>query len=109
MGVETTGSLWEPLDENLTHAGYPVLMLNPHQTASWASRLGLRAKTDGIDAHTLARGLLAGWARARTVPAELVHAPRPPDRTPRGPVHSPQAGPQPRHDELGNTLSQTVR
>src|SRR5262249_35502461 len=60
IGWESTGSLWEPLYDALVHAGYPVLLLNPHQTAAWATSLGLRAKTDGIDAHTLARGLLAG-------------------------------------------------
>jgi len=72
IGLESTGSLWEPLYDALMRAGYGVLLLNPHQTASWASSLGLRAKTDGIDAHTLARGLLAGWARASSVPDELV-------------------------------------
>jgi transposase len=61
LGLESTGSLWEPLYDALTQAGYTVLLLNPHQTASWAASLGLRAKTDGLDAHTLARGLLAGW------------------------------------------------
>ena len=54
-----------------------MLLLNPRQTASWASSLGLRAKTDGIDAQTLARGLLAGLARASTLPSEAVQALRP--------------------------------
>jgi transposase len=52
LGLEATGTLWEPLYETLTQAGYQVLLLTPRQTASWASSLGLRAKTDGIDAHT---------------------------------------------------------
>jgi transposase len=60
IGLEATGVLWEPLYEAVTQAGYSVLVLNPRQTSSWAASLGLRAKTDGIDAHTLARGLLAG-------------------------------------------------
>src|SRR3712207_6820892 len=64
VGVEATGCLWEPLYDALTQAGYQVLVLNPRQTASWAASLGLRAKTDGLDAQTLARGLLAGYARA---------------------------------------------
>ena len=59
IGLEATGVLWEPLYEAVTQAGYTVLVLNPRQTSSWAASLGLRAKTDGIDAHTLARGLLA--------------------------------------------------
>ena len=49
-----------------------MLVLNPRQTASWSASLGLRAKTDGIDAHTVARGLLAGLARASTLPSESV-------------------------------------
>ena len=74
MGWEATGPLGEPLYEHLTQAGYGVLLLNPRQTSSWASSLGRRAKTDGRDAQTLARGLLAGWARASTLPAESVQA-----------------------------------
>ena len=60
IGLEATGVLWEPRYEAVTQAGYTVLVLTPRQTSSWAASLGLRAKTDGIDAHTLARGLLAG-------------------------------------------------
>lgn len=63
IGLEATGTLWEPLYDTLTQAGYTVLVLNPRQTSSWAASLGLRAKTDGIDARTLARGLLAGYGR----------------------------------------------
>jgi transposase len=59
---------WEPLYDALTQAGYTVLVRNPRQTASWASSLGLHATTDNADALTLARGLLAGLARASTLP-----------------------------------------
>ena len=69
LGLEATGCLWEPLYEDLTQAGYTVLVLNPRQTVAWAASLGLRAKTDGIDAHTLARGLLA--ATPREAPSRL--------------------------------------
>jgi transposase len=72
VGVEATGCLWEPLYDALTAAGHAVLVLNPRQTANWAASFGLRAKTDGIDAHTLARGLLAGYAQGSTVPSEAV-------------------------------------
>jgi transposase len=44
IGLEATGQLWEPLYDALTQAGYTVLVLNPRQTASWASSLGLRAR-----------------------------------------------------------------
>ena len=40
IGLEATGSLWEPLYDILTQAGYAVLLLNPRQTAAWASSLG---------------------------------------------------------------------
>jgi transposase len=100
IGLESTGSRWEPLYDALTRAGYGVLLLNPHQTASWAASLGLRAKTDGIDAHTLARGLLAGWARASSVPDETVQALRTLTRTRRDLVASQSAARQRLHDEL---------
>jgi len=100
IGLESTGSLWEPLYDALVQAGYAVLLLNPHQTAAWAASLGLRAKTDGIDAHTLARGLLAGWARASTVPDETVQALRALTRARRDLVASHSAARQRLHDEL---------
>jgi transposase len=100
IGLESTGSLWEPLYDALTQAGYTAVLLNPHQTAAWATSLGLRAKTDGIDAHTLARGLLAGWARASSVPDETVQALRTLTRTRRDLVASQSAARQRLHDEL---------
>lgn len=81
---EATGPLWEPLYDALTQAGYTVLLLNPRQTAAWATSLGLRAKTDELDAHTLACGLLAGLARASTLPDETVQALRTLTRARRG-------------------------
>jgi transposase len=108
LGLESTGSLWEPLYDALTQAGYTVLLLNPHQTAAWATSLGLRAKTDGIDAHTLARGLLAGWARASTVPDETVQALRTLTRTRRDLVASQSAARQRLHDELVTVFPELV-
>jgi transposase len=108
IGLESTGSLWEPLYDALTQAGYQVLLLNPHQTASWAASLGLRAKTDGIDAHTLARGLLAGWARARSVPDETVQALRALTRAGRDLVENQSAARQRLHDELVTVFPELV-
>jgi transposase len=71
IGLGSTGSLWEPLYDWVTQAGYTVLLLNPHQTASWAASLRLRAKTDGIGAQTLARGLLADGREPVRCPMEL--------------------------------------
>ena len=100
LGLEATGSLWEPLYDTLTQAGYTILLLNPRQTASWATSLGLRAKTDGIDAHTLARGLLAGYARASVLPSEAVQSLRTLTRARRDLVQSQTAALQRLHDDL---------
>ena len=100
IGMEATGRLWEPLYDTLTQAGYQVLLLNPRQTASWATSLGLRAKTDGIDAHTLARGLLAGLARPSTLPSETVQSLRALTRARRDVVQTRAAARQRLHDEL---------
>ena len=100
IGLEATGVLWEPLYEAVTQAGYSILVLNPRQTASWAASLGLRAKTDGIDAHTLARGLLAGYARASTLPSEAVQSLRTLTRARRDLVQSQSAARQRLQDEL---------
>jgi transposase len=100
IGLEATGVLWEPLYEAVTQAGYSVLVLNPHQTSSWAASLGLRAKTDGIDAHTLARGLLAGYARASVLPSEALQSLRTLTRARRDLVQSQSAARQRLQDEL---------
>jgi transposase len=100
IGMEATGTLWEPLHDTLTRAGYAVLVLTPRQTSAWAASLGLRAKTDGIDAQTLARGLLAGYARASTLPSETIQALRALTRTRRDLIGSRTAARQRVHDEL---------
>ena len=109
IGLEATGSLWEPLYDILTQAGYAVLLLNPRQTAAWASSLGLRAKTDGIDAQTLARGLVAGWARGSTLPSEAVQALRALTRARRDLVQSRTMARQRLHDELVVLFPEFVR
>jgi transposase len=109
IGLEATGSLWEPLYETLTHAGYTVLLLNPRQTASWASSLGLRAKTDGIDAQTRARGVLAGWARGSTLPSATVQALRALTRARRDLIQSRTMARQRLHDELVVLFPEFVR
>jgi transposase len=98
IGLDATSALWESLYDLLTQAGYLVLVLNPRQTASWAESLGVRAKTDGIDALTLARGLLAGWARASTLPSEIVQSLRTLTRARRDLIQSRTATRQHLHD-----------
>lgn len=100
IGVEATGCLWEPLYDALTRGGYHVVVLNPRQTAAWAAGLGLRAKTDGLDAQTLARGLLAGYARPSVLPSETVQALRDLTRARRDLVQSQTAARQRLQDEL---------
>jgi transposase len=100
LGLEATGCLGAPLYEDLTRAGYTVLVLNPRQTVAWAASLGLRAKTDGIDAHTLARGLLAGYAQGSTVPSEVIQELRALTRARRDLVHAQAAAKQRVRDEL---------
>jgi transposase len=100
IGLEATGVLWEPLYERVTQAGYTVLILNPRQTASWAASLGLRAKTDGLDARTLAQGLLAGYGRASTLPSEAVQSLRTLTRARRDLVQSQSAARERLQDAL---------
>lgn len=100
IGVEATGCLWEPVHDALTRAGYGVVVLNPRQTAAWATALGLRAKTDGLDAQTLARGLLAGYGRASALPSETVQALRELTRARRDLIQSRTAARQRLRDEL---------
>lgn len=100
VGVEATGCLWEPLYEALIAAGFTVLVLNPRQTAAWATGLGLRAKTDGIDAQTLARGVLAGYARASELPSDVVQELRTLTRARRDLVEAQTAAKQRLRDEL---------
>ena len=109
IGLEATGPLWEPLHDALTAAGYAVLVLNPRQTASWASSLGLRAKTAALDAQTLALGLLAGLARASALPSEAIQALRALTRTRRDLVEDRPAARQRLHDELVVLFPEFVR
>jgi transposase len=100
IGVEATGCLWEPLYDALTQAGYRVLVLNPRQTAAQAAAQGLRAKTDRIDAQTLARGLLAGYGQGSTLPSDTVQALRSLTRARRDLVQTRSAAKQRLRDEL---------
>jgi transposase len=56
----------------LAERGYQLCLLHPRQTHQFAQRRGLRAKTDKLDASTIARVLLSGEARRGYVPTELI-------------------------------------
>jgi transposase len=72
IGMEATARY----SENLYHAreqrGYQLCLLHPGQTHQFHERQGVRAKTDRLDAMTIARVLLSGEARVGYIPSELV-------------------------------------
>jgi transposase len=53
--MEATGSYWMNLATTLTQAGFAVSVINPAQAHHFAKALLKRAKTDAIDAQTLAQ------------------------------------------------------
>jgi transposase len=52
--LEATGSYWMRLATSLARAGFAVSVINPAQAHHFARALLKQAKTDAIDAHTLA-------------------------------------------------------
>src|SRR5947208_13256216 len=69
---ETTSRYGENLYHFLESCGYQLCLLHPRQTHQFAQQRGLRAKTDKLDATTIARVLLSGEARRGYVPTELI-------------------------------------
>ncbi len=53
--MEATGSYWVALATTLTQAGFAVSVINPDQAHHFAKALLQRAKTDAIDARSLAQ------------------------------------------------------
>ena len=53
--MEATGSYWVALATTLAQSGFAVAVINPDQAHNFAKALLQRAKTDAIDARTLAR------------------------------------------------------
>lgn len=68
IGLEATSRYGENLFHFLQQQGYHLCLLHPRQTHEFAKRRGLRAKTDRLDASTIARVLLSGEARMGYVP-----------------------------------------
>src|SRR5437588_2066112 len=62
----------ENLSHELEQRGYVLRLLHPGQTHHFHQQRGLRAKTDRLDAMTIARALLSGEARMGYVPDEQV-------------------------------------
>jgi len=72
IGMEATARYSENLYHALEQRGYQLCLLHPGQTHQFHERQGLRAKTDRLDAMTIARVLLSGEARSGYVPSERV-------------------------------------
>ena len=67
--LEATGGLERPVAYALAAAGFPVAVVNPVRVREFARSLGLRAKTDRLDAQVLAR--FAHASRDRLHPQAL--------------------------------------
>ena len=72
IGMEATARYSENLYHALEQRGYRLCLLHPGQTHQFHQRQGLRAKTDRLDAVTIARVLLSGEARVGYIPNELI-------------------------------------
>jgi transposase len=70
--LEATGGLQPRVATELAAAGLPVAVVNPRQVRDFARATGRLAKTDRLDAETIAR---------------FAEAVRPPARRARGPLH----------------------
>ena len=55
LGMESTGSYHELLAETAHQLGFVVYVLNPKDTRHYAKAMGLRGKTDRVDARLIAR------------------------------------------------------
>src|SRR5262252_5315239 len=53
--LEATGPYAQALAEELYDAGHTVSLINPARSSAFAQSLGIRTKTDAVDARTLAR------------------------------------------------------
>src|SRR5258708_2985012 len=71
VGMEATSRYGENLSHELEQRGYALCLLHPGQTHQYHQRQGLRAKTDRLDAMTIARVLLSGAARPGYIPSDL--------------------------------------
>ena len=74
VGLEATGRYWENLYQFLLPLGYALVLVHPGQTHHFAQQRGLRAKTDKLDASTVARALLSDELRPAYVPSDLIGA-----------------------------------
>ena len=72
IGMEATARYHENLYHELQQRGYQLRLLHPGQTHHFHQQQGLRAKTDRLDAMTIARLLLSGEERVGYIPGEQI-------------------------------------
>jgi transposase len=70
VAVEATGGFETVVAAALGAAGLPVVVVNPAQVRAFANALGRRAKTDPLDADTIARFAEATRPEVRPLPDE---------------------------------------
>lgn len=72
IGMEATSRYHENLSWELEQKGYQMCLLHPGQTHLFHKQQGLQAKTDRLDAMTIARVLLSGVERVGYVPIDQI-------------------------------------
>ena len=70
--MEATGVYWERLAEDLADHGFAVSVLNPAQIKAYAGALGVRSKTDAVDAKVIAEFCASANPRLWLPPAKSV-------------------------------------
>lgn len=71
VGLEATGHYWKNVVATLLADGFSVVLINPVRTKRYAEEEMLRAKTDAIDAKSIARFLSEKRPEVSRLPDEL--------------------------------------
>jgi transposase len=70
--MEATGVYWERLAEDLADHGFAVSVVNPAQIKAFAGALGVRSKTDAVDARVIAEFCAKTEPRLWSAPSKSV-------------------------------------
>ena len=70
IGLEATGGYEKLAAATLAEAGLPVVVINPAQIRHYAKAVGIRTKTDSIDARMIAQFVAATEPELRALPDE---------------------------------------
>jgi transposase len=74
IGMEATGHYWMVLFQELDHAGYDVVVINPLVTAARRNMTIRGTKTDSVDSHLIARVLREESPKVSALPEKDVAA-----------------------------------